>query len=258
MAATGPTRYCGRCGAPLAPGATYCGRCGTPVQMAAAAAPMYRYPPPPSPGYRPAGQYKMGPALIAGGLILIVLVGAVAIGGIALSQFVNGSHSTCTSNCAPKVVAALPEEASWHSSRYHFTVNYSSAWTVRTEDASGVTLGTKLGSVSVVGSSGGTPDQAMQSTINALPSAKFQDVTLVASLHGAHIGDQDGVGEVFSANLLGASQTATKVRFAVIAASRAGVTIVVFALDPADPKSSPNGMPEGQAFDYLCTEFAWS
>jgi hypothetical protein len=35
------------------------------------------------------------------------------------------------------------------------------------------------------------------------------------------------------------------------------VTVVVFAVDPADPKNSPNGMPEGQAFDYLCTEIVW-
>jgi hypothetical protein len=28
-------------------------------------------------------------------------------------------------------------------------------------------------------------------------------------------------------------------------------------VDPADTKNSPNGMPEGQDFDYLCTEFAW-
>jgi len=258
MASQAPTLYCGRCGAPLAPGATFCGRCGTPVQLQAATAPpLYRYPPPSGAAYRPAGQYKMAPALIAGGLLLIVIVAAVGIGGFALSQFVGGSHSTCTSNCAPKVVAPLPEEAFYRSSAYHFQVNYSSAWTVRSQDARSLTLGTKLGLVSVVGTSGGTPDQALQSTINALPSSQFQDVTLVASLKGAHIGDQDGVGEVFSANLLGASQTATKVRFAVIAANRAGVTVVVFALNPADPKNSPSGMPEGQEFDYLCTEFAW-
>ena len=85
----------------------------------------------------------------------------------------------------------------------------------------------------------------------------FESVT-GQGLKGAHIGDQDGVGAVYSANLIGASQTATKVRFAVIAASRNGVTVVIFAVDPADPKSSPNGMPEGQAFDYLCTEFSWT
>ncbi|TMC53430.1 MAG: zinc ribbon domain-containing protein [Chloroflexi bacterium] len=258
MASQVPTLYCGRCGAPLAPGATFCGRCGTPVQLQAAAAPpVYRYPPPPQAGYRPAGRQRMAPVLIAVGLVVVVIIAAVGIGGFALSQFVGGSRSTCTSNCAPKVVAPLPEEATYRSSAYNFQVNYSSAWTVRSQDAHGVTLGTKLGLVSVVGTSGATPDQVLQSTINALPSSQFQDVTLVASLKGAHIGDQDGVGEIFSANLLGASQTATKVRFAVIAAARGGVTVAVFALNPADPKNSPNGMPEGQAFDYLCTEFTW-
>ena len=93
--------------------------------------------------------------------------------------------------------------------------------------------------------------------VSGLPSSKWQDVTLVGNLRGAHIGDQDGAGAVYSANLVGSSQTATKVRFAVIAATKGGVTVVVFAADPADPKNSPNGMPEGQEFDYLCTEFVW-
>src|SRR5438445_103043 len=101
----------------------------------------------------------------------------------------------------------------------------------------------------------GLPAEAV---ISPLPSRKWQDVSLVRGLKGAHIGDQGGIGAVYSANLIGASQTATKVRFAVIAASRNGVIVVIFAVDPADPKNSPNGIPEGQAFDYLCTEFSWT
>jgi hypothetical protein len=66
------------------------------------------------------------------------------------------------------------------------------------------------------------------------------------------------VGAVYSANLVGGSQTATPVRFALIVASYNGVTLVVFAVDPALPKQYPNGMPEGADFDYLCTEFSWS
>jgi hypothetical protein len=83
-------------------------------------------------------------------------------------------------------------------------------------------------------------------------------VKLVANLKGAHLADQDGVGQVYSANLVGSSQTSTKVRFAVVAATRGGVTVVMLALNPADTKNFPNGMPEGQLFDYVCTEFAWS
>ena len=106
--------------------------------------------------------------------------------------------------------------------------------------------------------SGGEPNQVMMSTVSALPSSTYQSVTPVNDLKGAHIGDQDGVGRIYSANLVGTSQTATRVRFAVLVASRGGVTVVVFAVNPADPKNSPNGMPEGQLFDYLCTEFAWA
>jgi zinc-ribbon domain len=247
--------YCGRCGAPLAPGATYCGRCGTPVAaQAAAAPPTYHYPSAPSP---PRGQYRLGPALIAGGLIVVLIVAAVVIGGIAVAQFTSGSHSTCTSNCSPKFVTPLAEEASYRSSTYKFQVNYSAAWNVRSQDSSSVVLGTKVGYVSIVGSSGSNPNQALQSTVSSLPSTQFQDVTVVGALKGAHIGNQDGIGEVYAASFVGSSQTAVKVRFAVIAAAKNGVTVAIFALNPSDVKDYPNGMPEGQAIDYLCTEFAW-
>lgn len=253
-------RYCGRCGAPLAPGATFCGRCGTPVAMQAAVAaapPAYRYPAAPPTTYPTRGQYRLAPALIAGGLIVVLIVVAVVVGGIALSQYASGSHSTCTSNCSPKVIPPLAEEGSYTSSAYHFQVNYSGAWTVRSQNASSVTLGTKLGYVEVSGTSGSGTDQVLQSIVSALPSSQFQDVTVISGLKGAHVGDQDGIGQVYAANLVGPSQTSAKVRFAVIVASRHNVTVAVFALNPADPKTYPNGMPEGQAIDYLCTEFIW-
>lgn len=258
MATQAPTLYCGRCGAPLGPGAPYCGRCGTPVLMPTTPPPASVYAYPQAPATHPAtGQFKLAPALVAGGLVLILIVVAVVVGGLAAAQFAAGSHASCTVNCSPKFVTPLSEEATFRSSAYKFEVNYSSAWTVRAQDASGVTLGTRLGSVVVTGMSTGSPDQVLQSTVSALPTSKWQDVTLVTNLKGAHIGDQDGVGAVYSANLVGTSQTATKVRFAVIVASRHGVTVVVFAVNPSDPKNSPNGMPEGQDFDYLCTEFVW-
>jgi len=252
--------YCGRCGAPLAPGAAFCGRCGTPVALPAAVAaapPMYAYPQAPRVAYPTARQSRLSQVMIAGGLIVILLVVAAVVSAIAVSQFTNQTHSTCTSNCGPKFVTPLPEEASYKSSAYHYQVNYSSRWAVRSQDATGVTLGTKLGSVQVVGMNAAGNDQVLQSTIAALPSSRYQDVTLVDNLKGPHVGDQDGIGAVYSANFVGTSQTATKVRLAVIVATRGGVTIVVLAVDPADLKNSPNGMPEGQLFDYLCTEIVW-
>lgn len=257
--------YCGRCGAPLAPGAGFCGRCGTPVALPAppAAAPAYAgpagyaYPQAPRVAYPTARQFRLSQGMIAGGLVVIVLVIAAAVSGIAVAQFANGNRSVCTSNCGPKFVSPLPEQASYRSSAYRYEVNYFTRWTVRGQDDASITLGTKYGSVQVVGMNAANPDQVLQQTVNQLPSARFQDVALVSDLKGAHIGSQDGSGAVYSANFVGTSQTATKVRFAVIVATHGGVTIVVFALDPAAPKDFPNGMPEGQAFDYLCTEIVW-
>src|SRR5690348_9653061 len=82
MAVAAPTqRYCGRCGAPLAPGAGFCGRCGTPVLMAAVAPrPVYSYAPAPRAAYPAATQPRLGPALIAGGLIAVLVVVGLVVG----------------------------------------------------------------------------------------------------------------------------------------------------------------------------------
>ena len=258
MAVAAPPAYCGRCGAAIAPGARFCGRCGTPVLMQAAVAPpTYRYPPPPHPAYPGTPRPKLSPALIAGGLIAVLLVVAIFAGLIALAQLGGGRHGACTSNCPPKIVTPLPEQASYKSSFYKFEVNYSSRWTVRDQSGTGVTLGTRLGLVQVAGSSGVAPDQAMQAALKALPSSTWQDVAPVSTLKGAHLGEVQGVGAVYSASLIGTSQTATRVRIAVIAAVNGPVTVVVLAVNPADPKASPNGFPEAQEVDYLCTEFVW-
>jgi hypothetical protein len=245
----------------LAPGATFCGRCGAPVAaQAAAAQPVYGYAvAPPRVAYPTPPRFNTSQIVIAGVLLAILALVTVVVSAIAASQYFGGTRATCTANCAPKIVTPLPEGASYRSSAYKFQVNYSSSWTVRSQDASGITLGTKLGSVQVTGQKEGQDDQTvMQAVVAALPSARWQNVAQVSSLKGAHIGMQNGVGAVYSANLVGSSQTATPVRFAVIVASRNGVTVVVLAVGPSDPKNSPHGMPEGAEFDYLCTEFVWS
>jgi len=251
-------RFCGHCGAQVAPGAPFCGRCGAPVALQVAPRPVYSYPAAGPMAYPTARQFKLSQATIAGGLLALLAIVTVLVSAFAVSHFAGGSHSACTVNCAPKFVTPLPEAAAYRSSAFNFQVNYNSQWTVRAQDADGVTLGTRIGSVQVAGTRGGTAAQALQSTVSALPTGTWQDVTLVSSVKGAHVGDQDGLGALYSANLIGASSAAVNVRFAVIAATRNGVTVVVFAVNPADTKNSPSGMPEGAEFDYLCTEFAWS
>ncbi len=252
-------RYCGRCGAQVPFGAPFCGRCGAPqVAQVAAAAPVYSYPMAPQARYPAARRWTSSQVAVAGGLLAILAIVTVAISTFAVSHALGGNHPTCTVNCAPKIVTPLPESAVYHSSAFNFEVDYNSTWTVRSQDANGISLGTKLGLLSVVGTKGALPlTQVLDSTVSALPTAQWQDVARVSDLKGAHIGDQDGLGAVYSANLIGTNSTSAQVRLAVIVAQRGGITIVILVADPADPKNSPHGIPEGQSFDYVCSEFRW-
>jgi hypothetical protein len=256
-------RFCGRCGAQLLSGAVFCGRCGSPQYATAMSAP------PPAPpaayGYRlaqpgtfpAASRVKVSQVTIVVGLLLILAVATVAVSAFAVARVI-GTHSTCTADCSPKIVTPLPESSTYRSFSFKFEVDYDSAWKIQSEDANGVSLGTRIGRLDVVGSrSNLSLSQLIDATVSALPSSKWQGVSRVSDLKGAHIGDQDGLGAIYSANAIGANATSTKVRFAVIAATRNGVSVVIFAVDPADTKASASGMPEGQEFDYLCQEFRW-
>jgi len=251
------TRFCGTCGTPLAPGATFCGRCGAPV--APTPIPVYA-------GYAyPQGRPQAGriggdrttQIAVAIGLLAVLIVVTVLVSAVAISGGPN-SHHNCTSNCNPKLVTPLPASASYTSSEFKYSIDYSKGWTVEAQDGAGIQLATQIGSVSVAGSKGSQPlDRVILGVVGALPSATWQSVTRVSDLKGAHLAEQNGLGAVYSANLVGSNSTATKVRFAVIAASKNGVTVVMFAVDPADPQHFANGMPEGALFDYMCTVFRW-
>ncbi|MEA2655689.1 MAG: zinc-ribbon domain [Chloroflexota bacterium] len=257
-------QFCGRCGSQLLPGAIYCGRCGTPQVVSAVAAPPMA--PPAAYGYRlaqpgafpAAGRVKVPPTMVLIGLLVILAIAVVAVSAFAVARAL-GTHSTCTNDCGPKLVTPLPESNTYRSVAFNYQVDYSSQWKVRSQDANGVSLGTQIGRLDVVGSAAGPPlSQLINATVAALPSSTWQSVVKVSDLKGAHIGDQDGVGVVFSANVIGSNATSTKARFVVIAATRGNFSVVIFAVDPADTKNFPNGLPEGQEFDYLCQEFRWS
>ena len=253
-------RFCGRCGSQLPLGAPFCGRCGAPVVAPAVAVPAaYSYPMAQAVAHPAAGQAKLSRIAVIGGLLLILAVATVAMSEFAVSHVIGANHPTCTVDCAPKFVTPLAEPSTYTSSAFKFQVDYSSDWTIRSQDANGVSLGTKLGTLDVVGTKGAQPlAQVLQSTVTALPTATFQDVLLVSDVKGAHIGDQDGIGAVYSANLVGSNATAAKIMFAVIVATHGDVTVVLFAVNPAAPRGAPHGMPEGQEFDYLCQEFRWT
>ncbi|TMC87565.1 MAG: zinc ribbon domain-containing protein [Chloroflexi bacterium] len=256
--------YCGRCGAALTPGAPFCGTCGTPVGpvvplAAAASATPAAYQAYAYPRAVAAPRPQIGPQVaISAALIGIILIVTIAVTAFAIRQSA-GSHQNCTANCSPRVVTPLPASATYTSLQYKYELDYSERWTVRSQDAAGIELGTDIGLVRVAGTSSSQPlDQVIQGLVSGLPTATYQNVTRVDDLKGAHIGDQNGLGAIYAANLIGANSKATKIRFAVIAATRGGVTVTVFALDPADTARFANGMPEGYVFDYMCSQFRWS
>jgi hypothetical protein len=196
--------------------------------------------------------------MVIGGIALILITAVVAVSLFAVSRAF-GTHPTCTTDCGPKLVTPLPESSTFRSAAFNFVVDYNSQWKVLSQDANGISLSTRYGRLDVIGTkSNESLGQLIDGTVSALPSSTWQSVTRVSDLKGAHIGDQDGQGTVYSANVVGSGATATKVRFAVIAATRGSVTVVIFALGPANTKDFPNGMPEGQEFDYLCQEFRWA
>src|ERR1700737_1727788 len=135
--------FCGRCGAQLPPAAMFCGRCGTPqVAQAVAAAPVYSYPMAPPGAYPTARRFGTSQIAIAGALLAIIAIVTVAVTVIAVSQAIGGTRPTCTVNCAPKILTPLPESRTYRSSAYKYEVDYSSAWTIRSQDAAGALLGT--------------------------------------------------------------------------------------------------------------------
>jgi len=268
--------FCGNCGAPLAPGATFCGRCGTPVASPLQPVAVQAVAPPPAyaaypayPAYPAYAYPRAQPApgrigrdhttqiAVAMGLIFLLVLGAVIVSLIALTNN-TGSHSVCTQNCGPKIGTALPEQATYTSSEFGFQVDYDASWSVQNKTGTSVQISTDAGGVVVMGEHAGTPlEQVISGFASGLPSATYQDVTPVGDIKGAHLGDQNGMGILYSANFIDSNSNAIKVRFALIAATKNSVTVLMFAINQADTKNFASGMPEGQRFDYMCSEFRW-
>jgi hypothetical protein len=252
-------RFCGNCGAQVPPGAPFCGRCGAPQPPLPLAMPApYAYPAATPRRQTGIGRISGTQIAVAAALLIVLSIVTIGLSAFAVSQVI-GTRKPCTSNCGAKIVTPLPAPATYKSSAFGYEVDYNPDWTVRSQDSQGVILATKLGLLQVAGTKSGQALQTlMQATVSALPSSSWQDVLQVNDLKGAHIGDQDGIGAVYSANLIQTNGKAAKVRFFVIAATKGGVAVVIFGVNPSDTKNFPNGIPEGQEFDALLQEFQWA
>jgi hypothetical protein len=244
-----------------------------PAAAAPIAAPAYAYAAPaPAPGYAAYPQYRypyayprpasaaprLGPILVGSALTGIVGISIIALVVVGLLA-VQGTFEPCTQRCGPRQVSPLPELNSFTSSTYHYQVGYPPNWAIQQQDGGSVAFSTRIrGAFVVRGQKAGKSDaQLIQEAIAGLPSSQWQNVQVVATLHGSHIGFQDGAGTVYSADLAPAGGQAQRVRIAALAASRGGLSVTVLGIDPADPKNSPNGIPEADDFDFVLSQFTW-
>jgi hypothetical protein len=257
-------RFCGRCGAPNPGGAPYCGKCGAPLAAWMPAGVAVAAPVAPYPQYRysyapgPPARSHVGPlawAAVLGGVIGF----AVLVFSLVAVLAIRGAFFPCTASCGPLRVTPFPEASSFTSRAYGYKVGYPSSWSVEQKDDTAVVLSTKLhGSFVVRGTKNGkSDDQLVQQAIADLPSSQWQNIQEVGPLHGAHIGVQNGVGRIYSAQVAPSGGQAENVRIAVVAANRGGLSVVALGVDPADVKGSPNGIPEANSFDYVLAEFTW-
>src|SRR5712692_1110602 len=266
------TRFCGRCGRPNPATAPFCGNCGNPLAgppVAAVvavslkknnyAAPPHNYPVAPR-GTVPAASGKLPFILLAGGVALVIGLAVIFISIFALVRLASSpEQKPCLRNCGPQIGTRLPEPATYHSSQYGYDVDYESDWKAMTQEKDNLVVASNIGQLQVVGFKAGKSDaQQVADFAAGLPTASWQGVHAVGDIKGAHIGHVAAAGTLYEANFITSNGRALRVRFAVIAATRNGVSVVVLAVDPADTQNYVSGIPEGGRFDYVLSEFRWA
>ena len=165
----------------------------------------------------------------------------------------------CVQRCGPRDVPPLEQPVTYRSSVFGFEVDYPRRWSSQRQDGTTLVLKTALGGQFIVsGQRAGRSDQQLvMEMVGGLSSSRWQDVQALAPIRGAQIGFQSGAGTLYAAIYSPPGGVATRARLAVIAATRGDLSVQVMGIDPADTKSSPSGIPEDHAFDYVLSQFRW-
>jgi hypothetical protein len=211
--------------------------------------------------YRSLPRREAAPSRLGRARFLVVLLLVIAIGAILFTVLAAllapAEPTTCTRRCGPTPGEPVPQPARFHSTAYGFDVAYTDPWKIVQQDSKSVTFQTATGQFAVYGQDAGKPDQQLvQEAVAALPESRFQSVTPVNSLRGAHVGYRDGTGGVFSSTFLPEGGRALRARIAVIAATRGQVSVTVVGIDPW-VAAAPNGIPESSQFDAELSQFQW-
>lgn len=200
---------------------------------------------------------RLSRVLLTIGLALVLLFFMVVF-AIAALIFAVARYHPCISRCGPRVSNVMPATASFMSSGSGFQVDYPVDWTIDSKDADSVSFTTYTGVLSVHAQKAGrTDEQLVQDAVGRLSSARWQGLQPVGPIRGARVGFQDGKGTLYSANYVPAGGQAVKTRIAVIAATRAGLSVIVVALAESHTADVPSGLREAEVFDYVLSQFRW-
>jgi hypothetical protein len=196
----------------------------------------------------------------------VVTIGVLA--ALVTWVFHQGPKKQCVLNCPPPVAHATsddfasPDERAFHSPA-GFDVSYPTSWKVHGSGRGGVSLDTDDGGFfEVRPATGAGLAQLIVSRVRALDPQTFPDLKPLGPIRGAQIGGVSGVGTLYGGTMVpgGGGGSAQRVRFAIIAAERNGLAVVVTAADWYDRSVTdqiPTGMPNAQSLDYALTEFRW-
>jgi hypothetical protein len=235
--------FCGRCGAPIAPGET-----------------AYNTPLPPY--TRGGGASKLSHARVVVAAIAALAVVATLVTVIAVK--VSTSAQGCGFYCAPNIGPRLADTREFVDTRWGFIVDYSgSNLSINQPDPTSDSVdfqaqdrnGDTVGEILITAMAATNTSQAVQSALGDFSSDQFQDITPVESLPGAEIALIPAVGEGYKANVVStAGSSGNPVGIVITAATHGSMTIVAAMWSETDTSGdAPFYLATDQSFDYVLT-----
>jgi hypothetical protein len=201
-------------------------------------------------------------AFLIGATSLVVLVGLLA--ALVTWAFHPTPVAPCTSDCPPPQseqavagAAQLPAQYTYTSSTYGYHVDFASPWKVQSSSATTALFDARDGLFEVQGiRSSESAAQLIQSVAGTFQGSQLPNLADVGPLHGAHIGTQEGVGELYGGTYFPPSGggKSLPVRIGIIVATRGDLTIIATAFAEYDPQ---HDVMYADDMDYALTEFRW-
>ena len=202
-------------------------------------------------------------ALTAGGVVAIGLLAALVTW---LAH--DGPKKQCVLNCPPPSAHASgddftsPIERAF-SSPIGFVVRYPTSWKPHGGGHGSASFDTDDGGFfEVVTGPAANLAQLIVPRVRSFDPQTFPDLKPIGPIRGAHVGGVSGVGTMYGGTMVPGSGggSAERVRFAIIAAKRGNLALVVTAADWYDKDVTsdiPTGMKDAPELDYALAQLRW-